>query len=498
MPRQGSTPPSSGGGAVASVAGKTGAVTLASTDLTDGTGLLTTTAANSTYARVSTDVSPALRGLHSDLTSGRSTAFGWRGDSTGTSDGVDPTTDTTSTRFARLLAAAYPAYHVISKEWNDALGDFTPAVVLQSQSAGPEFTHMSVVAMRYNMSNTYANGLDLRAKVNFDAFGVAIQTLHTSFTNMAGSNMTGMQFMFEVDTDGTPILAWSTNGTSWAVVGVCSASLTTRCSAGQDIRVRATLSIVPGTSYAAKFYTSTDGMTWTQLGATLSASGGTIAAIYAAGNSVPLFGASFWTSPGNPFIGKVYEIEIRDGINGPLLAPVLPRLWERYPHASTTTGGAPTLWLINAGHAATDMTYHLDAARMKLLTPDYGQTAEFFNDSHNEVANTGTVNWLTPYTSWVTGVQAREPRAAAVAILQNPHTSAWSFEVTYGISHQYRLAELAGLASKQGWGLVDLWSAYNSDPRGLSVLVSSDGLHPTLTGYILGAQTALRALGVAS
>jgi hypothetical protein len=83
-------------------------------------------------------------------------------------------------------------------------------------------------------------------------------------------------------------------------------------------------------------------------------------------------------------------------------------------------------------------------------------------------------------------------------VLQNPHTSAWANEAAYGESHKKRLDELRILAGKNRWGIVDLFTAFTKDPRGLAALIQSDGLHPEQIGYALGGQTVARLAGIAS
>lgn len=71
------------------------------------------------------------------------------------------------------------------------------------------------------------------------------------------------------------------------------------------------------------FWTSPDGVTWTQLGAAVTVAGVTSIANTASGLSV---GARFDGAP-EPMTGAVLNTEVRDGINGPIVASFDPALW---------------------------------------------------------------------------------------------------------------------------------------------------------------------------
>jgi lysophospholipase L1-like esterase len=141
------------------------------------------------------------------------------------------------------------------------------------------------------------------------------------------------------------------------------------------------------------------------------------------------------------------------------------------------------------------MSYHTDPTRLKKETPDYGQVLAIFNDGHNETTSTGS-KWVPPYQSWVQAVQGRLPDAAIAVIGQNPHTSAWANEGQYGPEHVTRIFELSALAARSGWAFANVYQAFMDDPRGLSALIGSDGLHPTPDGYALAGDTLAKLAGI--
>jgi hypothetical protein len=222
-----------------------------------------------------------------------------------------------------------------------------------------------------------------------------------------------------------------------------------------------------------------------------------VSALYDAGTGFFELGADNWQPSGDPANGRIYEAQIRDGVDGPTIAPCLPELWEQYGDGSVTFGGAPTLYLVNTSISGSRMTAHSSAAQVALETPNYGQQIQVFNDSHNETNASGPAGWISPYQAWVAAFQARLPLTKPVAVLQNPHTNAWVNEAAYGQAHPVRLDELRALANAQNWGIVDLFGAFTNDGRGPTQLIQSDGLHPTQTGYDLAARVVARQVGLA-
>lgn len=454
---------------------------------------------SATFATISDDTDLAFRGLRSALDSGRSCAMHWSGDSTLQDGGVVAGDPCTPTRLASMLGAAYPAYHVRSLQWNDTTGEFDPAVILQSGLAGQRFVSLSGRSIRFIPAagaGRFASGnMDLRVKVNIaaQANSAALIARVTSATSGWG---TQFGFRFYITSAGILRMAISYNGSSWDDIPATAAIPTALY--GTDTWLRTTAEVVPGTGAAGsitiKFYTSTDKAVWTQVGSTVSYAGDRTAAW----DSTADFevGAYAWQPSNDGLTGKVYEVEIRDGVSGPLIAPVTPEQWQRYPSTATTYGGSPTLRIINASKAGQNMAYLSASSRLARLTPDYGQSIALFATSHNEVEYSGAAQWSTPYASWVNAVLARIPLAAPVAVIQNPHTSAWANETAYGESHKLRMDELRALAGRNRWGMLDLYRAFILDARGVAGLVSSDGLHPTQTGYAYSAQVAARLAGI--
>lgn len=452
-------------------------------------------------ARGDSDI--AVRALRSDLDCGYSTAFGWQGDSTG--DSYGETTDNnpgerTPVKLAKLIGAAYPDYHVLARRFNPANSAVT---TLQTKAAGREYTRTAGRTVRWQPSNAadpFASGvLDMRILVAPDTWATSGEQALIASTrrDVAGTFSDFLRFSWNIFTNGDMYLRWSTNGTSWTH-GAYSATIPGRTN-GQPIWLRATLEIVAGSSGTTRvsYYWSADGAAWTGIGSPVSTSGVTAAMAYDA-NSFFEMGGSGWNGVGNTMTGKIYEVQLRDGLDGTLRGPCLPRLWERYGTTGVTYGGAPTLYLANSSWSGSTLAHHMDTANFGKMTPDYGQMVTFFNMSHNQGGASGQTQWVKPYEAWVDAVSARQPNTTPVAVLQNPHSSAWVNEASFGISHQLRLREIAALAGRRRWGVLDLFRSMSKDSRGIAALLLADGLHPNSDGYDVAAKTGAKLLGIAA
>lgn len=454
-------------------------------------------------ARGETDI--AVRALRSDLDCGYSTCIGWHGDSTGDSYGETTGTpsdsnprERTPVRLAQKLGAAFPDYHVLARRFNPNASAVT---TLQTKAAGREYTRTSGRSVRWQPgANPFTTGvLDIAIRVapdNWASGSVQTFVASTKKQSAAGVVSDSLAFKFGLWSNGALFVQLSENGSSWTRT-MYSDTVPSQVN-GTPKWVRLVLAIVPGSpgSISKSFFHSTDeSSTWTQIGGTEVLNGATAAMFWDPTNFIEL-GANGWTGTADVMTGNITEVVLRDGNGGNPVGPCLPRLWERYGATGVTYGGAPTLYLANSSWSGSTLANHMDVANFGKLTPDYGQAVSFFNMSHNQGGASGRTQWLTPYEAWVDAVLGRTPNTAPVAVLQNPHTSAWVNEASFGVSHQLRMRELARLAGRRRWGQLDLFRAFTKDSRGVAALTLPDGLHPNNDGYELAGKTAAALFGI--
>ncbi len=135
-------------------------------------------------------------------------------------------------------------------------------------------------------------------------------------TIIAQWNDTGNQFswIFQLRTDGTVRLDYSLDGSS-----IKGGSSTVATGFANELKryVRFTLDVDNGDSgQDIKYYTSTDGIVWNQLGTTVTV-GGT-GSLFNSTADVQI-GANEQTGAFNEYIGKIYKAQVLDGIDGPLI-----------------------------------------------------------------------------------------------------------------------------------------------------------------------------------
>lgn len=135
-----------------------------------------------------------------------------------------------------------------------------------------------------------------------------------TFVSKRNGFSSAVSYHFEIGFGNTLSLRWSADGTT--VIGPLSTQVLS-IAAGATKHVRATLDVDNGSGgYTLNYYTSDDGSTWTQLGATII--GGATTSIF--DGTQPLIVGSYAQGASNRMAGKVYSVQVRDGIDGTLVA----------------------------------------------------------------------------------------------------------------------------------------------------------------------------------
>lgn len=148
--------------------------------------------------------------------------------------------------------------------------------------------------------------------------------------NSAGNN----GWVFVIAAGGQLGLSWTANGTTQFDR---TSTVVPTFTDGSDHWVRATLDVDNGAAgHDVKFYTSTDGTTWGQLGTTVTTAGTT-----------SIFNSTASIAVGDilPFAGKVHYVEVRNGIDGVLIAN--PDFRQLPKGTKTFTDTVGVLWTVN-------------------------------------------------------------------------------------------------------------------------------------------------------
>jgi hypothetical protein len=138
-------------------------------------------------------------------------------------------------------------------------------------------------------------------------------------TLMSKFNTTGNQrsWLFMLTASGLLRLIWSTDGAAQTTIDSTAAI---SAADGALLWTRVTVDVNNGAGgYDVKFYTSTDAVTWTQLGTTVTTAGAT--SFYSSSAAVEV--GSYNVGTGNPIsAGKIHRAEMRNGIDGTLVLGV--------------------------------------------------------------------------------------------------------------------------------------------------------------------------------
>lgn len=198
--------------------------------------------------------------------------------------------------------------------------------------------------------------IDLRAWVALNDWSPAAAATLLGRWIPTGNNRS---YRLLVNANGTLSIFYTTNGSS---IGSAQSSVAVPDVALALLWVRATLS-VGSPNGVATFYTSSDGITWTQLGTTVAATGAT--AIF--DGTAPLeVGATVGGAAEN-VAGRVYRAQVYSGINGTLVADFDP---SRGNFNSATIGSATgETWTIN--RTGLDPAMIVSARAFMPLTDDF-------------------------------------------------------------------------------------------------------------------------------
>lgn len=428
-----------------------------------------------------------VKALGTRLSAGHPACIGIQGDSTGAS----------STRWpylvAQWLASKIASHTVTHRLWNDTHQAFDPARTLGTGASGDAYALMPKLTGSYistpdKASLRVAGDLDIAVKIGMDDWTLTNSPcLVAKFTG-------GGKFSYALALDRTraPFLWWSTDGTN-QITKFATAALPTQN--GVPIWLRATLDVDNGAGgYTVTFYTSSDGVTWNQLGSAVVAAGST--SIFASTAVLEL--GSRGGGTGDLFGGKIYAAIVRNGIGGQVVAS--PDLDLAFPSGTTifrdaesnvwtiagtvTVGGSPGLLVLNASCSGKNLAYSADATRFALQTPIEPQLA-FINYGHNQW---DTVEFQAPYEAFAQQLLTAFPNVGVVCTAQNPQRPP---EVNI-IPHAIRCRQISALAATNDYGLIDAYRLFTETGDLDSYM--TDGCHPNDAGNALWADEVKRFL----
>lgn len=417
-------------------------------------------------------------GLRASLDAGATTGFAVLGDSTG-----NETTEW-AYLFAADIAAAHPEYTVQHVLWSDASQNALTPSRLQFGTAGEAYldsgTGSTTRSLPLSESPHTPAVIDVRAKIRMDDWTPA--SIATVVAREGGSGLRSWYFGV-APTSGKLAFYYSADGTGLVTDRLSSVAPTV--ADGAVLWIRAVFT--PSTTL--KYYTSSDGNTWTQLGSDV-----TIA-------DTPALGAAFNAAQPYELGGRqtslsytgldIYHIDIRDGLDGKPIVPLTPAAWGAAASTAAQITGAPTFTVVNGSHPGADIAYWTQS-RIEKALPAYGQRLGFLSLSHNELAQSGPT-FASRYAATLAAMTARMPGVPLIGLTQNPQKSprAAGFIEAQAI----RRMDILSATSAAGATVIDTYQAFVD--AGISTTVSnSDGVHPTTTGSQVWRDTVAAAVSL--
>lgn len=411
---------------------------------------------------------------------------------TGDTCGIQILTDSTGNDttdwpyiLGQRIAASYPGFTVDHMLWSDATQTYAAPTRLQLGTAGGRYldcangTYAAILDPATSVGPTTSTTIiDVRVKCSLSSWTPAAQQYLVMLDKGAAPYI---GWRFYVSTNGKLGFLWSTDGTA----AFSEASTVATGFAADAIRwVRCLFQPNDGGgNRVTKFYTSTDGATWTQLGTTVTTAGAT--SVY---NPLPTYGYQLGGVNSGPAIyTKLYAVDVRDGDTGPSIIPILPDLWS--PASLGTPQpivGAPVLTIVNGAHPGANIAYLGNATRLPKMVPQYGQVVTFLSDSHNEGWITSS-SWGTLLKTWVDQVRTKLPGSGICLMTQNPETTGALLNRVHSI-RRYNILAL----KSAGYDVLDIWQQFID--AGFPGSLMTDSVHPNLAGSTLWASYVKRRI----
>jgi len=395
------------------------------------------------------------------------------------------------------LASKFPAYTVAERIWMDATQSYSEFTVpYQTGSAGEAYATIPASANHglYAPNSTalqITGDIDIAIKLTMTNWSE--ETTRSLVSKLGDAPNRGWAFIMKT----TRELGfwWSENGTD--LIGPVYSTVAPTVVNGTPIWLRVTLDVDNGAGgYDLKFYTSSNGNSWTQLGTTVV--GGSTTSIHANTENLHLGNKTMGAS--SPWEGKIYAARVKNSINGAVVAS--PSLGQAFPSGSTFTdaegntwtknslttvgNGSPEMLVLNASAPGQAIAYSTNATRFALQAAKEPQLT-FINYSHNEGT---TVDYQSVYEGLCTQLLTKWPNVGVVCVTQNPEQA----PAVNIVPHAQRNRRIATLAAKNNYGLIDAYRAFVETGNYSALVNASDGIHPTGAGSRFWKNVAIKFL----
>lgn len=445
-----------------------------------------TTLAETVPQRFGVNYRPILRRVRNAMSMAReSLSILVIGDSMGDTSGTSTTTGRWVSQVAYRIAALYPAYNVVHKIYNQGSGNYDTYAV-QTGSSGAR-------CLNFPSGNLYGNIIpvtDMIAPTTGDA-DVRVRFSINAYTGLATGVLAaefGNRWRLMVTSAKTLVFTWfnSSGGFNQA-----SSSAYTNAD-DTPIWVRVTMEGNSGGSNVVKFYTSTNGTTWSQLGSTQTNPWTTgVQTMNTTNQSVEVGGRGLSSEPLKG--AKIYEVQVLDGVAGPPRCPMCPdaALWQGYGTPGTnaaTLAGSPTLTINNASVYGYSIAGLLALTNVPWLRND-GRGCTILAQGYNNAEDPSS--FKAQLDACLTAVRARRPLDNLLVVIEPFSSANTALSGEHYVRDMWRRGVLQDWTTRNNFGALDMHGVFVNAGGALF----SDDIHPNATGNQLWATTFMSAFG---
>lgn len=358
-------------------------------------------------------------------------------------------------------------------------------------------TDLGYIFTNHSNKHNLTKGIDVTIKVGLENWSAETQDPQVLVGKFGGSGNRSWLLGYNNFLK-KPYFWWSENGTDLIGGDSNPASLSTEpidIKNGEAIWLRGVLTFSNDSGVSQiDYYTSENGETWERLGDSIIGTSPTF--VYNADFVMEIGSRSTGTGKVK---GNIYEIIIRDGYNGRIVAS--PNFgvatgstfydaegneWRATSNATFNfLNGNRTLYVLNGSHPGASIMY--PTTYFTQLNPmESGLT--FISYSHNET----TDDYTPAYTNLINLIKTNKPNSGIVCVTQNPQKASSNPYVDVE-KHALRNEQIKQIAEDNNYLLIDAFNTFLS-VEGYENLISSDGVHPLVTGSELWASVAKRFL----
>ena len=390
---------------------------------------------------------------------------------------ADSTQDGTTDPFYRLLnekiGPQKPDVCIRYQVWDDTAQKFGAWTTMRAGAAGQRHVVMDGAnAIRVYQGDILAAvsaDLEYETKLSLDDWTPG--SIRRLAGRLGGGGNQG--WYCGINTNGTPFLSWSADGTILITVTRTQQALTD--AAAYTLRFRLDVDNGGGGYTADIDYSADDGANWTSLYHNVG-SGGTTS-IFNTTADLQVGSAS----GSGAFTGKIYSAVLRDGIAGPARTPLSIEDFYAGDTALTPWGGSVTIYAQNASMSGQGIAYFDDSTRRPKIAQQSSAHMTIIALGHNDVVNRTPGVQQTAMGTLLTNLRTRLPTSSFVGTDQNPRNTAQTAGKNNSDTHRTLALSLGGIFQRAAAGFVSTYRAFIRAYAGgaLPADLVADGVHPT-------------------